>query len=75
MATKEQLSEEMDDMLDTDIQWEELKKEDLELLVELVDEGHLIEPMLKHVASEKSQDKVDEMIDNWEFGYLLSKVM
>lgn len=75
MPPKDELSEELNEMLDTEIDFSGLKKEDLELFHELVDEGLLLEPMVKHQAKERSKESIDEFIDDYQFGQLLRKVM
>jgi len=75
MATKGELSDELNQMLDTSIDWSELKKDDLELLIELVDEGHLLEPMAKQLVSSKGQEYLDEKVEEWEAGDLLRRVI
>lgn len=75
MVTKDQLSEDLNEMLDTQMDWSKMKKDDLELLHELVDEGALIEPMAKHIASEKGQDVLDEKVKSWEPGTIITRLM
>lgn len=75
MATKGELSDEVNDKLDTNIDWSQLKKDDLELLVELVDGGHLLEPMAKQLVSSKGQQYLDEKVEDWEAGDIIRRVM
>jgi hypothetical protein len=74
MVTKEQLEEEINDKLDTDFEWSKMKKEELKLLNELIDEGILLEPMAKHIAADKGKDVVEEQIKNWRPGKLLGEL-
>jgi hypothetical protein len=75
MPTKQQLEDELNEMLDTSFEWSRMTKDELELLVELVDEGALMEPMAKHIASEKGKEKVEETVEDWTPGQFISKVM
>ena len=75
MATKADLEEELNEMLDTDLEWSKMKRDDLDLLVELVDEGHLIEPMVKLQAKKHSKEVVDEQIDEWRPGKIVGRLV
>ena len=75
MPSKEQLSDEVNGMLDTDFDWSRMKKEDLKLFHELIQDGHLLEPMAKQVAKKHGKQKIDEEIDDWHMGKYLSKVI
>jgi len=75
MATKANLSDDVNEMLGTDIKWQKLNKDDLETLHMLVDEGHLMEPMAKHMAKQHGKSKIDEMIDDWRPGTVVSKLL
>lgn len=75
METKKDISDRLNEILGTQMEWEQMKKEDLELLLELVEEGALMEPMAKHIASEKGQDVLDEKVKSWEPGTILARLM
>lgn len=74
MPTKEQLEEDVNEALDTDMEWSQMKKEDLEHLHMLVEEGLLLEPLAKHVAADKSSEFVEDQIKDWTPGQLISKL-
>lgn len=74
MPTKEQIGEGLNDALGTDLEWSKMKKEDLEHLHMLVDEGLLIEPLAKHIAADKGSEFVEDQIQNWTPGQLISKL-
>lgn len=65
MPTKEQLSEDLNEMLDVDISWEKMDKEDLQLMIELVDDGALLESMAKYQAQKYGKEKVENIVDDW----------
>lgn len=75
MPTKAGLEKELNEMLDTNFEWSQMKKDDLELLVELVDEGVLIEPQVKHVTKEHGKEKLDSVVDNWEPGTIARRIL
>lgn len=75
MVTKEDLEENLNEAFDTDLEWSEMKKEDLEVLWEAADNGFLLEPLAKHKAKDYGEKKVDETIDNWTAGQLVAKLL
>lgn len=68
MATKEELSAEINSMLDTELDWSRMTKDDLELLKHMIEEGHLLEPLAKKVATDKGKQKFEEIVDGWHPG-------
>lgn len=75
MPTKAQLSEEINEILGTEMKWSEMPKEDLELLHELIEEGALIEPMGKHIIAEKGKEKLEAQVDEWYPGKYAGRLM
>ena len=75
MATKEDISSEINEKLGTDMEWERMKKDELEHLNMMVDNGMLIEVLVKHMAKNKGSEKVDEIIDDWRPGKLAAKLV
>lgn len=75
MPTKEQLSEEVNEILGTEIDWSGLKKDELELLYELLDDGDLLEPQAKHIIKKKGKDKLDDQIDEWQPGQIAMRIV
>lgn len=75
MATKEQLAEGVNEALDTDMEFEKMLKEDLELLHELAIEGDLAEPQMKQYAKKHSKEKLDEEIDEWYPGKFAARIL
>lgn len=65
MVTKEQLSDQINEILDTDLDFEQMPKEDLELFHELLDEGALLQPQMKHLVKEHGKGKLEEQVDEW----------
>lgn len=72
MVKKDQLSERLNEKLDTDLDWSKMKKEDLEHLEMMVDEGLLIEPIIKNQIKEKGTSKFEKFMDDWEPGQLIT---
>jgi hypothetical protein len=75
MASKEELSAEINDKLDTDLDWSRMKKNELEHLNEMLDEGLLLERVAKVYAKNKGKDTLDEKIEDWSVGTIISKVI
>jgi len=65
MPEKADLEEKLNEILDVEMDWSKMKKDDLELLLELVEEGSLLEPLVKYQAKDKGEEFVDNMIDEW----------
>lgn len=74
MVTKDDLEREINEKLDTDMEWSRMKKDELELLSELIDEGLLLESLAKHVAAQKGSEAVDSYIRDWKPGKLIGGV-
>lgn len=75
MPTKEQLAEEVNEILGTELGFEKMRKDDLALLAQLADQGALIEPQMKHMAKKKGNEKLEEQIDGWYPGKYAGKVL
>lgn len=75
MATKEEISEEINEILGTEIEWKGMKKEELELFYELIDNGALLEPQAKHIAKNQGKQKVDEKVDEWYPGKYAGRML
>jgi len=65
MPEKKYYEEEINEMLDTDFEWSRMTKDELELFLELIKDGALIEPMVKHQVKEKGGEKYEEMVEEW----------
>lgn len=75
MPTKAQLSEEINEILGTDMAWSKMPKDDLELFRELLEEGALIEPMGKHVIAKRGKKKLEDEVDDWHPGKFAARLM
>lgn len=75
MPTKEAMSQEINEMLGTNIEWDRLLEDDLEHFYELVETGALIEPLGKQFAKEQGKEKLEEEIDDWRPGKILQRVL
>lgn len=65
MPTKEQLSEEVNEMLGTDLEWHRLLEDDLEHLHEMVESGAMMEPAMKQYIKKHGQEQLEKQIDDW----------
>lgn len=75
MPTKEQLSDDLNDILGTSIDWEKMTKEDIQSLLELADSGALLETLIKHQVQKHGKEYVENAIDDWHPGKYASGVM
>lgn len=75
MVTKEELSDQINSILDADFDFSEMSKDDLELFHELLDEGALLEPQMKYLVKEHGKDKLEEQVDDWYPGKFASLLM
>jgi len=75
MATKAELQEEVNDMLGTNMEFSKMRSDDLELLRDLIDEGALLEPQLKHVAKEHGKSALEQQIDDWRPGQVIGRLL
>lgn len=75
MASKEEIAEQLNDQLDTDMEWDRMLKDDLELLLHLVESGALAEPIIKSMVKDKGRKQVDQMIDEWYPGKYARRIM
>lgn len=69
------MSEEINEILGTQMEWDRMLQEDLELLHELVECGALAEPMAKQYVKKNGSEKFEESVDNWRPGDILTKVL
>jgi len=63
MPTKKELSEEINEMLDTEMDWNRLSKEDLENLHSSIKSGELLKRMSKALVKQQGKERVDEIVD------------
>lgn len=75
MATKGELSEELNQKLNTDVEWEKLTKDDLENFKGMVESGELAEALLKHYAKNEGKEKMESVIDDWEPGKIAMRLI
>lgn len=79
MATKEELSEEINEALGTDLEFDRMLVEDLEHFRELAAEGKLAEPQLKQFVKTNGQQATDslieEAVENWYPGKYAGKIL
>lgn len=75
MATKEELSDEINEVLGTQMEWDRMLQEELEHLHVLVHEGALAEPQAKQMAKKHGKEKVEREVDEWYPGKMVSKII
>lgn len=75
MPNKEQLSEEVNEVLGTDMEFDRMLEDDLKLFHELVVSGNLTEPLAKQYVKKHSKEKLDEEIDEWYPGKFAGRIL
>lgn len=75
MPTKEEMEEELNEKLDTDIEWSELRKGDIMELLQMIDNGELMNKLMKYMVSRYGRDELDRRIKGWQPGDLIKKVI
>ena len=75
MADKQQLSEEVNEALGTDMEFDRMLKDELKLLHELATNGELAEPQIKNYVKKYSKEKLDEEIDEWYPGKIAAQLL
>jgi len=75
MATKEEVQQELNDILGVDLEFSDMKSDDLEHLHSLVKNGALIEPLMKHIVKTQGKSALEERVDNWYPGKIASRLL
>jgi len=71
MPNKDELEEQVNDRLDTDIEWSRLKKDDLVEFREGLQQDKFVKKVVAQYANDKTGDAVEGQIEDWEPGALL----
>lgn len=75
MATKEEISSEVNQILGTEIDWSELRKEDLEEFRVMMDDPELLEVLFKHHAKDMSKRQLENLVDGWYPGKYAGRML
>lgn len=68
MTTKSEIEEDINERLETDIEWSELKKDDLKEFQELTEDEEFIKTMVASYAGETTGDLTKSAISGWSLG-------
>mgnify|MGYP006882760503 CR=1 FL=1 len=68
MATKSEIEEDLNERLNMDIEWSELKKDDLKTIEEGLDDEEFIKKFVAQYANTVAGDKVQGKVENWKPG-------
>lgn len=71
MPTKSELEDQMNDRLGTDIEWSQLKKDDLSQLRGGLEDEQFVKKVVAQYANDMAGDTVEEQIDGWQPGQIL----
>jgi hypothetical protein len=72
MPTKSELEDQMNDRLDMDIEWSEMKKTDLAKLRDGLEDERFVKKVVAQYANDMAGDTVEDQIDGWQPGQALS---
>lgn len=75
MDTKEDIATRVNDKLGTRIEWDRMTKDDLQHFEELIDEGLLVKPMVEEIAKEEGKKKLENVVDDWQPGAVIEKLL
>lgn len=68
MPTKGELEEEINERLETDIEWSELNKDDLEEFKTLTEDEEFIKTMVASYAGETTGELTKSAVSGWSLG-------
>ena len=68
MATKAEIEERVNERLGMDIEWSQLKKDDLVQIEEGLDDEEFIKKFVAQYANTVAGDKVQEQVEGWKPG-------
>lgn len=75
MPTKEEIEEELNEKLDAEIEWSRLTRDDIVELKEMVDDGSLMDKLMRHMVSKYGRDELDRRVRNWQPGDLIRRMI
>lgn len=75
MVTKEEKSDELNNILGTDIEWDRMLEEDLDEFLELTKSGELLNREGRYVVKEYGKEELESIVDSWSPGQLISRLI
>lgn len=74
MPTKQEIEDELNERLDLDMEWSQMKKDDLEKFKEGLDDQEFVKKFVAQYMNTKAGDTVQEQVEGWEPGQALALV-
>jgi len=68
MATKSEIEEDLNERLNMDIEWSELKKDDLKIIEQGLDDEEFIKKFIGQYMNRVAGDKVQDQVEEWKPG-------
>lgn len=68
MPTKQEIEDELNSKLELDIEWSQMKKDDLLEISEGLDDEDFVKKFVAYYANQKAGDTVGNQIKGWEPG-------
>lgn len=74
MPTKQELEDDLNSKLDLDMEWSQMKKEDLIKFNDGLDQEDFVKKFLAHYANKKAGSTVEGQVKNWEPGQAIKMI-
>ena len=68
MVNKSEMEDDINEKLETDIEWSELKKDDLEEFSELIEDEEFVKLMVANYAGDTTGELTKSAVNNWAPG-------
>lgn len=74
MPTKQELEDELNERLNLDIEWSQMKKGDIITIRDGLDDEEFVKKFIAQYANTVTGDKVQDGIENWEPGQAMTMI-
>jgi len=68
MATKSEIEDELNERLNLDIEWSQMKKDDLKTIEEGLDDEEFVKKFVAQYANTVAGEKVQDQVEGWQPG-------
>lgn len=75
MGQKEEKVKELNDALESNIDFGQLEKDDVEILYDMLESGVLADKATRHILKRKGTQKLEREVDEWYPGKYASTVL
>lgn len=74
MPTKQELENELNSKLDLDMEWSQMKKEDLKQMRSGLEDEEFVKKFVACYANDKTGNAVESQVKNWEPGQAIKMI-